>query len=635
MSIPQAGKLVLGGRYELQECIGSGGMAEVYRAQDGVLGRDVAVKLLNPERAADPAFLERFRREARAAARLNHPNIVAIYDWGSPEAGRGPDGDPRYDFFIVMEYVAGGSLAVPARRGPLPEVEALGLAAQIAAALEAAHLQGVVHRDIKPQNVLLTPEGQAKVADFGIARASGVEPVTHTSEVLGSAEYLSPEQAQGKPVDARSDLYSLGAVLYHLLTGRPPFEGDTAVAVAVRQVREPPEPPRRRNPAISPAAEAIVLKLLAKDPDRRFQSAAELRGALLAAQQQIGAVGKPARAAVPPTGPADPTATRPPIRPRPGRVVRPGRQPPPPIRLRRRRRGDPRLFALPALLLLLLLGAALTASRLGAAATAPPPGGMGAASTPPAMVAAAGHPAPASTTAAGPGATATARPAVAAARAAGPSPAPPAGAPRTAETAPPPAAATAPPPAARTAAPSPAATPVPAAPVVAAGAAAAALADTPTASPPAPAPAIAQRAEQSAPATATAPPVSPPAEQAASSAPATQANGALGPAQTVVHFYTLVGEHQFAQAAQLWSPAMQAAYPPAQDLDGRFAGVQEMLVRQSAVTASGGNRATVAVDVVEVDGGSPPSTREYVGTWQLVAGPSGWLLDQPNLRQVR
>jgi len=237
VSGPHTGKPLLGERYELGERIGSGGMADVYRAVDRVLGRDVALKVLNAQRAADATFRERFRREARAAARLNHSNIVAIYDWGTPAAAAaGADGG-RFDRLIVMEYVSGGNLGdALARRGPLPEAEAFGIADQIAAALEAAHRQGVIHRDIKPQNVLLTADGQVKVADFGIARATGTESVTRGSEVLGSAGYLSPEQAQGEPVDARSDLYSLGVVLYQLLTGRTPFDGDTPVAVDVVEI---------------------------------------------------------------------------------------------------------------------------------------------------------------------------------------------------------------------------------------------------------------------------------------------------------------------------------------------------------------------------------------------------------------
>jgi hypothetical protein len=582
VSVPRTGKPLLSERYELGERIGSGGMADVYLAVDRVLGRNVALKVLNTARAGDVAFHERFRREARAAARLNHPNIVAIYDWGAPEAASTAEGRGQFDHYIVMEYVAGGNLSdTLKRRGSLPEAEALGIAAQIAAALEAAHRQGVIHRDIKPQNVLQTSQGQVKVADFGIARAVGLEPVTRTAEVLGSAEYLSPEQAQGKPVDARSDLYSLGVVLYQLLTGHAPFDGDTPLAVALRHVRELPEPPRRRNPAISPFAEAIVLKLLAKNPAQRFQSAAELRAALLAAQDRIaGAAAGTRPAAISVTRPLTP-----PERPRPERVVRPTPSPgaTAPARLHRRR-PSAFPFALIALALLLLLGTAVGIARLGGAgATAPPAGGMGPASavvaSAPATTAAssasgAATPVPSLAAAPGPAATATALPATA----------------------------TPVPPAARATAK-----------VVATMAATFAAVAADTAVPPTAIP------------TATTVP--------ATAAPVV--NGTLGPAQTVVLFYTLVGQHRFGQAAQLWSPAMRAAYSPASNIDGRFAAVQQMIVRQATQTNSGAGRATVAVDVVEIDAGSPPVTREYVGDWQLVAGPAGWLLDQPNLRQVR
>jgi serine/threonine-protein kinase len=579
---------LLSERYELGERIGSGGMADVYLAVDHVLGRNVALKVLNTARAGDAAFHERFRREARAAARLNHPNIVAIYDWGAPEAASAANDRSQFDHFIVMEYVAGGNLSdTLARRGSLPEAEALGIAAQIAAALEAAHRQGVIHRDIKPQNVLQTSQGHVKVADFGIARAIGLEPVTRTAEVLGSAEYLSPEQAQGKPVDARSDLYSLGVVLYQLLTGSAPFNGDTPVAVAVRHVRELPEPPRRRNPAISAFAEAIVLKLLAKDPAQRFQSAAELRAALLAAQDRIaGAAAGTRQAAIPMTLPGPL-----PERPRPGRVVRPTHSPgaPAPARVRRSR-PSALPWALVALALVVLLGAAVGITRLGGAgATAPPAGGMGPASavvaSSPATTAetsASGVATPDASLAAppGPAATATALPATATPVPATASPVP------------------------ATAAPTTRVSATIAAPI----AVAADTAIPPTAIP------------------------------TAATVPATAAsivNGTLDPAQTVVQFYTLVGEHRFGQAAQLWSPAMRAAYPPVGNIDGRFAAVQQMIVRQATQTSSAAGRATVAVDVVEIDAGSPPVTREYVGAWQLVGGPAGWLLDQPNLRQVR
>ncbi len=257
-------KRIVGERYELQDRIGAGGMAEVYLALDHRLGRQVAVKVLYPAYAADPAFVERFRREARAAAALNHPHIAAVYDWGS-------DGDTYY---MVMEYVPGGNLKEALREhGPCPEGDALRLGAQIASALEAAHRQGVIHRDVKPHNVLLDLQKEVKVVDFGIARAVGAAQLTQTMAVLGSAHYLSPEQAQRQQVDFRSDLYNLGVVLYELLTGQVPFTGDSPLAIAWQHVHQPPTPPGALRPGISPATEAVVLKALAKEPAARYLSA--------------------------------------------------------------------------------------------------------------------------------------------------------------------------------------------------------------------------------------------------------------------------------------------------------------------------------------------------------------------------
>ena len=233
---------ILDARYQLGSLLGAGGMATVYLATDRVLERQVAVKVLRPPDAQDPVFVERFRREARAAARLNHPNIVAVFDSGS-------HADQPY---LVMEYVPGQSLAqLLARQGRLAPRRAVELAIQVSAALAAAHAQGLVHRDIKPANVLISPDGQVKVTDFGIVKASAATTLTGTGTVLGTPAYLSPEQAQGHPVDARSDLYGLGCVLYELVCGSPPFGSGTdrsPVAIATRHVRELPEPPSARNP---------------------------------------------------------------------------------------------------------------------------------------------------------------------------------------------------------------------------------------------------------------------------------------------------------------------------------------------------------------------------------------------------
>jgi serine/threonine-protein kinase len=265
---------ILDGRYQLGSLLGVGGMARVYLATDRVLERQVAVKVLSPSDAQDPLFVERFRREAHAAARLSHPNIVAVFDSGA-------DADQPY---LVMEYVPGQSLAqLLHRQGRLAPRRAVELAIQVGAALAAAHAQGLVHRDIKPANVLVGEDGQVKVADFGIVKAAAATTLTGTGTVLGTAAYLSPEQAQGGPVDARSDLYSLGCVLYELLCGSPPFGSgaDRApVAIATRHVREPPEPPSMRNPQVDPALEAVVLTALAKDPAQRYQSATDMQEAL-------------------------------------------------------------------------------------------------------------------------------------------------------------------------------------------------------------------------------------------------------------------------------------------------------------------------------------------------------------------
>jgi eukaryotic-like serine/threonine-protein kinase len=265
---------ILDGRYQLGSLLGVGGMASVYLATDRVLERQVAVKVLSPSDSQDALFVERFRREARAAARLSHPNIVAVFDSGS-------DADQPY---LVMEYVPGESLAeLLHRQGRLAPRRAVELAIQVCAALAAAHAQGLVHRDIKPANVLVSPDGQVKVTDFGIVKASTATTLTRTGTVLGTAAYLSPEQAQGGPVDARSDLYGLGCVLYELLCGSPPFGSGadrSPVAIATRHVSEPPEPPSLRNPQVDPALDQVVLTALAKDPAQRYQSAVELQHAL-------------------------------------------------------------------------------------------------------------------------------------------------------------------------------------------------------------------------------------------------------------------------------------------------------------------------------------------------------------------
>ncbi|MEU9043236.1 MULTISPECIES: Stk1 family PASTA domain-containing Ser/Thr kinase [unclassified Kitasatospora] len=264
----------LGGRYELGGVLGRGGMAEVYLAHDTRLGRSVAVKTLRADMARDPSFQARFRREAQSAASLNHPAIVAVYDTGEDYI------DGISIPYIVMEYVEGSTLRelLHSGRRLLPE-RALEMTIGILQALEYSHRAGIVHRDIKPANVMLTRQGNVKVMDFGIARAMGDAgmTMTQTSAVIGTAQYLSPEQAKGEQVDARSDLYSTGCLLYELLTVRPPFVGDSPVAVAYQHVREEPQPPSVFDPEVRPEIDAIVLKALAKDRDYRYQSADEMR----------------------------------------------------------------------------------------------------------------------------------------------------------------------------------------------------------------------------------------------------------------------------------------------------------------------------------------------------------------------
>jgi eukaryotic-like serine/threonine-protein kinase len=273
---------LLGGRYELDGIVGRGGMAEVFRARDIRLDRIVAVKTLRDDLARDQTFQARFRREAQSAASLNHPSIVAVYDTGEDMVG------PTPVPYIVMEYVDGRTLRDLLRddRRLLPE-RALEITDGVLRALDYSHRNGIVHRDIKPGNVMLTRTGDVKVMDFGIARAvsDSQATMTQTAQVIGTAQYLSPEQARGERVDARSDLYSTGCLLYELLTGRPPFTGDSPVAIAYQHVRENPVPPSRVDPEIPAWADSIVLKAMAKDPGDRYQSAGEMRNDIQRALQ--------------------------------------------------------------------------------------------------------------------------------------------------------------------------------------------------------------------------------------------------------------------------------------------------------------------------------------------------------------
>jgi eukaryotic-like serine/threonine-protein kinase len=259
-------------RYRLKEKIGSGGMAEVYLADDLQLNREVAVKVLHAQYAADPAFIQRFRQEAQAAANLNHPNIVNIHDWGN-------EGDLYY---IVMEYVEGQDLKDILRSsGRLPPERAAEIAAEVCAALQFAHRNNLVHRDIKPHNIIITGTGQVKVMDFGIAREGNGGGITQTGMIMGTPQYISPEQAQGLAVDGRSDIYSLGIVLYEMLAGQVPFDDPSPVAVTYKQVREDATPPSVINPEIPATLESIVMKAMSKNPANRFQSAQEMKADLL------------------------------------------------------------------------------------------------------------------------------------------------------------------------------------------------------------------------------------------------------------------------------------------------------------------------------------------------------------------
>lgn len=299
-------------RYHATERIGGGGMAEVYKATDSVLGRTVAIKVLHQQFASEAGFVARFRQEAQAAANLGHPNIVNIYDWGE-QGGT---------YFIVMEYIEGKNLKeVINAQGALSARKTMEIGTQVCSALEFAHRHEVIHRDIKPHNIVLTPSGEIKVTDFGIARVRS-SGMTQTGSILGTAQYVSPEQAQGRAVGAASDIYSLGIVMYEMLTGDPPFSGENPVAVAVKQVNEQPVPPRRINSAIPEELEKVVLRAMAKRPEDRYASAEDMREDILRVQQ-----GLPATAPAPtpdaekttvmaPTPAPVPASTRPPEKPK-------------------------------------------------------------------------------------------------------------------------------------------------------------------------------------------------------------------------------------------------------------------------------------------------------------------------------
>ena len=305
---------ILGGRYAVQDKVGTGGMAIVYRGLDQVLGRTVAIKTMLPQYASDPSFAARFKQEAQAAAALQSPYIVSVYDWGK-------DGDTYY---IVMEYLRGTDLKSGIRKhGALDCKKVAQIGSQIALALSVAHRHDIIHRDIKPQNIMVQPDGNIKVMDFGIARAKNSH-LTQDNSVLGTAHYVSPEQTQGKELGPTTDIYSLGIVMYEAATGTVPFDGDDAITVALKQVNEQPEPPSQRNPAIDPSLEGIILKCMQKDPANRFQTADELvrvlhdylAGRLQAVNTATSVMAVPATSQI-----GNATATRP-MRPVSGATVR-------------------------------------------------------------------------------------------------------------------------------------------------------------------------------------------------------------------------------------------------------------------------------------------------------------------------
>src|SRR2546429_6459858 len=306
------------GRYKILRKLGAGGMANVYLAEDQELGRRVAIKILNDRHANDDQFVERFRREAKNAAGLSHPNIVSIFDRGEAEA----------TYYIAMEFLDGRSLKeMITKRGPAPINVAIDYARQILAALRFAHRNGIVHRDIKPHNVLVDDEGRVKVTDFGIARA-GTSQMTEAGSITGTAQYLSPEQARGAPVDQRSDLYSVGIVLYEMLTGKVPFTGDTPLEIAMKHLSEVPVPPSELRDDVPDDLDLIALRALAKDPEDRYQTAAEMDADLARIQRGLSISSETTDAATAVLAGAGISGAPTIIAPRPTQVAPP--QPPPP-----------------------------------------------------------------------------------------------------------------------------------------------------------------------------------------------------------------------------------------------------------------------------------------------------------------
>lgn len=555
---------MLGGRYRLLETIGEGGMAVVHRAHDDLLDREVAVKLLRPVYASDPDFVGRFQREARHAASLHDPRIVTIHDLGVDPAS-GAD-------YIVMQLVDGPDLQTQLSRDGRPSLgQALRIGVEAATALQVAHDQGIVHRDVKPGNILIDRLGQVRVADFGIARAAGDVGATTANVVIGSPQYVSPEQVAGDDVTPASDVYSLGVVVYELLTGRRPFDGPSPAVVALQRLREDPAPPSAIAPELPEELDEIVLRAMARDPAARFPSAAEFGVALegfrlreLGGVRRTGSNARGAALATATAGPADLVGA---ASVNPGaasasaiastgvidrstvsagaRSTRIGRR-----RARsrddQRHRRPPIGIALPLIAfgLVVLLGAGwLLTTRTGPAA------GGSMSPSPPGAIAGASHA--------------------------------PTIAPSLSTSAPP--------------RPSPSAAPV---------------ATPPPTARPTPRPTVAPTPRPTSPAPgATAP--------------------ARDPAETVARFYSLVAAHRFGEAAALWSSRMRREYPPAGNIDGRFArttalDIQALDIRSQSLARGS---AVVYVDLIEYRGSEAP--RRYRGTWDLVLSGSGWLMDEP------
>jgi hypothetical protein len=552
---------LVGGRYETLERIGGGGMADVFRAHDRTLDRYVALKVMRPAFAKEAEFVERFHREAEAMSAIEHPNIVRVLDYGA--SADGP--------YIVMELVRGGTLLDLMRaRGRVDQYAAALIAAGIADGLEAAHVRGVLHRDLKPDNVLLDADGSPKIADFGIARLAAATAITRTGELLGTPQYLAPEQISGDVVDERADVYALGVILYEMLTGARPTGGTTPSEIISRRLRLDPRPPSRLVP-LAPALNALVMRALARDPSRRVRRAADLRDALLAIKPPGPRVPSPARVVrfrAPSLAPLVATfalfaaslrdlaggfgravelrashlkaallTIKPPALPAIARPAIPlASRPTAPATTRVRIMGSPRrspaaLFAALALLVAFIGGAVAFAGAR------------------PTVIA--------------PVALATASPASTAVLGNATSPAP-------------------------TASPEPTLEPTP----------------EPTPEP------------------TTVPTTAP------TTAPVATASG--DPAGTIVAFYQLISGHDYVSASGLWSDRMKASYPPQTNIWGRFDATSSIVARSASLTSANPGSAAVAVDLVETR--SDGTVRHWVGTWYLVRSGSGWLLDQPGLR---